>query len=206
MKKKVSEATINRLAIYMRHLRELKQSQVDTISSQGIAQAVNVDAAIVRKDLGYFGEFGTRGVGYSVAELYAQLQHILGMEEKIPVVLLGAGRLGSALALYPGFENWGLEIAAIFDIDPQVLGSNWGKVTVRHISELEEVFAQQPIEMAILAVPSEVSQELADQLVGLGVRAILNFSPRILKIPEHVTLRNFDMSVYLAVLSYHLQD
>jgi redox-sensing transcriptional repressor len=173
------------------------------VSSKAIAQAVGVDAAIVRKDLGYFGEFGTRGVGYNVAELHAQLKKILGLEARVNIALLGVGRLGSALALYTGFHDWGLYISALFDVRPELIGARLGDITVQDVAELEQVLSRDKIEMAVLTLPREASQQMADRLVRAGVKTILNFSPQIVKVPEHIILRNVDMSIYLATLSFY---
>lgn len=204
--KKVPEATVIRLAVYTRYLKQLLDDGIDTVSSSEIAEAADVDAAKVRKDLDYFGEFGTRGVGYKVEELYGHLLKILGLNRTRNVVLLGAGRLGSALALYPGFADWGFKINTIIDVNPQIIGKPLGEVIIEDLDGLEKKIAERNIEIAIISVPGCEAQKLADRLVAAGINAILNFSPQVLKVPEKIILKNFDMSAYLKLLSFHLSN
>jgi len=204
--KKIPEATVMRLAIYTRYLKQLLDEGIDTVSSSEIAEAADVDAAKVRKDLDYFGEFGTRGVGYKVDELYGHLLKILGLHRIRNVILLGAGRLGSALALYPGFADWGFRINTIIDVDPQKIGKPLGKVVIEGLEGLERKIGERDIEIAIISVPGCEAQGLADRLVAAGIKAILNFSPQVLKVPEKIVLKNFDMSAYLKLLSFHLSN
>lgn len=203
--KKIPEATVMRLSVYTRYLKSLLEEEgAVTVSSREIARAAGINAAKVRKDLDYFGEFGTRGVGYKVEHLYGHLIKILGLNQVRNVVLLGAGRLGSALALYPGFAARGFNINTIMDINPDIIGCKLGEVMIEDVADLEVRIKERKIELAILTIPGSAAQELAERLVKCGIKAILNFSPQVVKVPEGVIIRHYDMSVYLELLSFHL--
>ncbi len=201
---KIPEATVMRLSIYSRYLHQLIDENVETVSSDEIAQGVGVSSAQVRKDLAYFGEFGTRGVGYKVEELYGHLMKILGLDRRWNVVIIGAGKLGSALALYHGFIDRGFSIKAILDVDKKKIGSQLGPVEVESLKVLEDRVKENQINIGVVTVPASVAQEVTDQLIASGVKAILNFSPRVLKVPNNIILRNVDLSVNLEVLSFNL--
>ena len=201
---KIPEATIVRLSIYSRQLHYLKEAGVETVSSEEIAESVGVSSAQVRKDLAYFGEFGTRGVGYRVEELLGHITKILGLDQKWNIAIVGAGKLGSALALYQGFRERGFAIKAIFDTDKQKLGEELGNIPIEPLDVLESRVKESKINIGIITVPADAAQIVTDLLVGYGVPAILNFSPRVLKVPAHVILRNVDLSVNLKVLSFNL--
>jgi redox-sensing transcriptional repressor len=201
---KIPEATVMRLSVYSRYLHQLIDEGVDTISSGEIAQGVGVSSAQVRKDLAYFGEFGTRGVGYKVEELYGHLMKILGLDRKWNIIIIGAGKLGSALALYHGFVDRGFNISAILDVNPDIIGKRLGGVEVEKLDVLQERVREHNVSIGVVTVPASVAQDVTDKLVEAGVTAILNFSPRVLRVPNHIVLRNVDLSVNLEVLSFNL--
>ncbi|SHG78337.1 redox-sensing transcriptional repressor [Thermosyntropha lipolytica DSM 11003] len=201
---KIPEATVMRLSVYSRYLNQLAREGVETVSSGDIAKGTGVSSAQVRKDLAYFGEFGTRGVGYKVDELYNHLIKILGLDREWNVIIVGAGKLGSALALYQGFAERGFKIVTVLDVDPDIIGTKLGNIEVEPLELLEERVREQNITIGVIAVPASAAQEVTDRLVKTGVKAILNFSPRVLKVPREVVLRNVDLSVNLEVLSFNL--
>jgi redox-sensing transcriptional repressor len=201
---KIPEATVMRLSIYSRYLHQLLEDGVNTVASGDIASGVGVSSAQVRKDLAYFGEFGTRGVGYKVEELYGHLMKILGLDQNWNVIIIGAGKLGSALALYKGFEDRGFKVTSILDVDKNRIMNQIGDVTVESLDLLEKRVREQGIKVGVVTVPATVAQDVTDQLVAAGVKAILNFSPRVIKVPNDVILRNVDLSVNLEVLSFNL--
>lgn len=201
---KIPEATVVRLSIYSRQLHYLKEEGIETVSSEEIADSVGVSSAQVRKDLAYFGEFGTRGVGYRVDELLGQLTKILGLDQQWNIAIIGAGKLGSALALYQGFRERGFAIKAILDVDEKMIGKKLEDVLIDPLEVMAERVKQHNIKIGIITVPAAAAQIVTDQLVEAGVAAILNFSPRVLKVPPEVILRNVDLSVNLKVLSFNL--
>ena len=196
--------TIHRLSVYTRCLLQLEEDGVKTISSQEMADRFNLNSAQVRKDLAYFGEFGVRGIGYYVAGLKGELQRILGLDRQWPVVLVGFGNLGSALFHYKGFGRQGFRIAAIVDDDPAKVAREVDSVPVVHSRDLAREAKARGIQIAIVAVPAESAQAVTDQLVGAGIRAILNFAPARLKVPREVRLQNVDLSIELETLSFYL--
>ncbi len=201
---KIPEATVMRLSVYSRFLHQLIDEGITTVSSGDIARGVGVSSAQVRKDLAYFGEFGTRGVGYRVDELYGHLMKILGLDLAWNIILVGAGKLGSALALYQGFAERGFHVSTVVDVDPKRIGTKLGDVEVEPISVLQERVKEKNIRVGVVTVPASAAQDVTDLLVEAGIKAILNFSPRVLKVPHRVILRNVDLSVNLEVLSFNL--
>jgi len=201
--KKIPESTISRLFVYLREIAELAKLNIRTISSAELGERTNLSDAQVRKDLGYFGQFGVSGSGYDTAELKKALEKILGKDKTWNVAVVGVGHLGSALLSYTGFERHGLEIVAAFDTDPKKVGKLDG-LTVRAIDELPKTAADKKISIAIIAVPAENAQEVAERLVGAGVKCILNFAPVSLNTPEDVKVKNVDLSRELETLSYFL--
>ena len=201
---KIPEMTIRRLSIYLRCLAQLDEDGVKTISSQELAERFHLNSAQVRKDLAYFGEFGIRGIGYYVGNLRAELQLLLGLDREWRVVLVGFGNLGSALFHYRGFARQGFRIAAIVDDDPAKIGHTVDGLTILPPAELPRVAKQQGVQIAVVAVPAEAAQTVADRLVAAGIRAILNFAPARLKVPRDVRLQNVDLSIELENLSFHL--
>jgi len=201
---KIPEATVIRLSVYSRYLSQLVNDGVMTVSSGEIARGVDVSSAQVRKDLAYFGEFGTRGVGYNVQELYSHIMRILGLNRSWNVIIVGAGKLGSALAGYKGFEDRGFNIVAVIDSSPERIGKSLGGLTIEPLEMLERRIKECDVQIGIVTVPAPVAQEVTDMMVKAGVKALLNFSPRVLRVPDHVILRNIDLSVNLEVLSFNL--
>jgi len=200
--KKVPESTISRLFIYLREVTELAKLNIRTISSSELGERTNLSDAQVRKDLGYFGQFGVSGSGYAVKELKEALEKILGRDKTLKVALLGAGRLGAALLSYAGFGKDGLEIVAAFDRDPRKIGKETAGVTIQGIDRIAEEVRKNDISIAVLAVPAGAAQEVADVVTGAGVECLLNFAPVSLNVPENVKVKDVDLSRELAILSY----
>ena len=201
---KIPEATIIRLSVYSRHLTDVDRKGIITTSSGDIADGVGVSPAQVRKDLAYFGEFGTRGVGYNVKDLRQHILRILGLGVDWNVSLVGAGNLGLALCSYKGFRERGFIITSIFDSDPNKVGTMIGNVKVLPIEQLEEVAKLNQTQIGIIAVPSAFAQDIADKLISAGVEAILNFAPVVLNVPPQIELRNVDLAVNLEVLTFNV--
>lgn len=201
---RISESTVRRLSLYLRLLQEVDAIGQTTISSDDLAERSGTTSAQVRKDLSVFGSFGKRGLGYSVPDLLRQLRQILGLDRSWKVALVGAGKIGSALISYRNFQERGFRIEAVFDSDPSKVGRKWGSRTVLDDSKLEQVLEEDGIEIAIVAVPGEAAQDAVDRIVNAGVKAILNFAPVRLRVPEGVALRNVDMVVELEGLAYAL--
>ena len=201
----VSELTTNRLSVYLRCLNELDAGGAQTISSQALAEQFHLNAAQIRKDLAYFGEFGVRGVGYYVKELRRHLRQILGLDRHLRVAIMGAGNLGLALADYPGFRQEGFEIAALFDTMREKIGQrSRGGVPILDTREFKRVVRRERISLAVIAVPADAAQAVVNAVVGAGVKAILNFSPGTLKVPPDVKLKSVDLTVSLESLSFFL--
>lgn len=200
----IPEAAVARLSVYSRYLAQLASGGIHTVSSDEIARAVGVTAATVRKDLSFFGDFGTRGVGYRVAELHERLLEILGLTAPQPVVIVGAGKLGSALATYHGFPERGFPIKALFDVDSAKVGRRLGGIEVYHLSRLPEIASATGAVIGLICVPFDQAQEVANALVAAGVKGIINFSPRPVTAPPGVEVRQVDLSVNLDLLSFQL--
>jgi len=201
---RVPEATVTRLSIYSRFLERLDKNGITTVSSGEIAEGVGVSPAQVRKDLAYFGEFGTRGVGYNVKDLMKYTLKILGLDQTWSLAIVGAGNLGFALCTYHGFNVRGFDIAAVFDNDPTKVGKKIGNLEVLPLDNFPEVSKSENIRIGIIAVPIRGAQEVADMMISNGVEAILNFAPIALSVPEHVETRNVDLSVKLEILTFNL--
>ncbi|MCF8010015.1 MAG: redox-sensing transcriptional repressor Rex [Clostridiales bacterium] len=201
---RVPEATVTRLSLYSRFLERLDKMGVTTISSGEIAEGVGVSPAQVRKDLAYFGEFGTRGVGYNVNDLKKYTLKILGLDHPWSLVLVGAGNLGFALCTYKSFNVRGFTIKGTFDNDQSKIGKNIGELEVLPIERFEEKVKEYDARIGIIAVPPKAAQEIADLMVDTGLEAILNFAPVALNIPDHIEIRNVDLSVKLEVLTFNL--
>lgn len=202
----IPRKTIYRLSIYLRCLARLRENGIGTVSSEALARAAGVKPTQLRKDLAYFGTFGTRGLGYEVAELSQKISEELGTSRLQPVILVGVGHLGLALLSYRGFEKEGFEIVAAFDADPRRKRDKETKQPIHGMTELQPVVRKQNIKMAILTVPAAVAQEVANQLVGAGVTGILNFSPIVLSVPEEVMVNNVNLAIELENLSYFTQE
>lgn len=203
---KIPEATIIRLSVYSRYLKHLERKGVITASSGDIADGVNGSPAQVRKDLAYFGEFGTRGVGYNVVDLNRQIMKILGLGRDWNVVIVGAGNLGSALAQYKGFQERGFNILAVFDNDIKKVGMTIGGVPIYPTSKLRDFVKESDVEIGIIAVPARYAQDVVDILVDTNVKAILNFAPRVINVPEGIEVRNVDLAVNLEILTFSLEN
>lgn len=201
---RVPEATVSRLSIYSRFLERLEKNGVTTVSSNEIAKGVGVSPAQVRKDLAYFGEFGTRGVGYNVKDLIHYILKILGLTHPWPVVLVGAGNLGTALCAYRGFRDRGFNIVAVFDNDLLKIGKRIQDLEVLPVERVPEVVAEHGVRIGIITVPQSDTQEVADLLVKSGIEALLTFGPAVIQVPEHVVVRNVDLSIKLEILTFNL--
>ncbi len=204
--KKVPEGTISRLVIYLREIAELAKINIHTISSSELGERTNLSDAQVRKDFGHFGQFGVSGAGYKTSELKVVLEKILGKDKTWNVAVVGVGHLGSALLTYPGFKERGLNIVAAFDADARKIGRQLKDVSVQPPEELPKAIKEKKISITIIAVPARDAQGVADALVKAGVECILNFAPATLLVPEHVKVKNVDLSRELETLSYFLAN
>jgi redox-sensing transcriptional repressor len=201
----VSELTTNRLSVYLRCLSVLEEASVRTISSQALAEQFHLNAAQIRKDLAYFGEFGVRGVGYYVRDLKRHLRQILGLDRKLRVAIIGAGNLGLALADYQGFRQEGFEISALFDTLKEKVGQqSRDGVPIHDIADLKKVSRRDGIRIAVIAVPAPYAQPVLGLIVAAGIKAVLNFSPGTLQVPPDVKLKSVDLTVSLESLSFFL--
>ena len=209
---KVPTPTLERLTTYLRCLIDMGAAGIDTFSSAQIEQQTGISAAQFRKDLSYFkdlkyfGEFGKPGVGYNVSDLESRIAHILQIHKLQPIVLIGAGNLGSALVAYPGLEEHRFHIVAAFDTDKQKVGKRLWGMDILDFKRMGEINATVGAQIAILAVPATAAQNAADKAIAHGIRAILNFAPVLLKVPSHVVVRHVSFVQELAVLSYHLTE
>jgi redox-sensing transcriptional repressor len=204
--KRIAESTVRRLSVYLRFLEDSVTRGVRTISSEELARRGGTTSAQVRKDLSFFGSFGKRGLGYPAPELTASLRDILGLDKEWRVVIIGAGKIGTALAQYHGFRQRGFHVAAVYDADPHKIGSRWDDLIVRDIREVERDVRATPPDIAVLTVPGEEAQAVAERLVAAGVHAILNFAPVQLQLPADVTVRHVNMAMELEGLSYALTN
>ena len=204
--KKIPEGTISRLFVYLRELTELTKINIRTISSAELGERVNLSDAQVRKDLGYFGQFGVSGSGYDTSELKAALEKILGKDKAWNVAVVGVGHLGDALLAYPGFKEHGLNIIAAFDSDSKKVNKRHGDIVVQSVDELPKAAKDKKISIGIIAVPAENAQEVADNLIKSGVECILNFAPTALTVPENIKVKDVDLSRELETLSYFLAN
>ena len=201
----IPEATVARLPVYLRALYTLAERGVSTVASDELASAAGVNSAKLRKDLSHLGSYGIRGVGYDVEYLVYQVSRALGLTQNWPVVIVGAGNLGRALANYGGFISRGFRISALLDSDQSLVGRELGSAVVRHVSELEAIVADSGIAIGVIAVPATAAQAVCDRLVAAGVTSILNFAPMVLNVPEGVDVRKVDLSIELQILAFHAQ-
>ncbi len=201
----VSELTTSRLSVYLRCLNHLDEAGIRTISSQALADQFHLNAAQIRKDLAYFGDFGVRGVGYYVQDLKRRLRQILGLDQRLRVAIVGAGNLGLALADYPGFRREGFEISALFDNFCEKVGQrSRGGVPIHDVHDLKKIARCEGIRVAVIAVPAAAAQNVLNLVVGSGIKAVLNFSAGPLKVPPDVKLKSVDLTVSLESLSFFL--
>jgi redox-sensing transcriptional repressor len=203
---KIPEATIGRLSFYSRFLSKLEKDGIETVSSGDIAKGIAGNSAQVRKDFAYFGGFGKRGVGYNVADLNRNIKEILGLNREWKAVIVGMGNLGKALAYYHGFAARGFNIIGLFDNDPSLQGTKINTLEIRDASKLEEFLDKNQVDIAILTLPAESVQFIADRVMKKGVKGILNFAPTVVSANNNVQIRNVDLSVNLELLSYNLNS
>jgi redox-sensing transcriptional repressor len=202
----IPEVVIDRLPVYYRLLTTLQAKGVTVVSSQELGDALNVTPAQIRKDLSYFGRFGKQGRGYSVQRLMEELRTILGLDRRWRMVLVGVGRLGTAIASYRGFEPQGFDIVGVYDINPEAVGTEVsGDLVVRSAEELEADLAEQGVDIGIVAVPAAEAQEVIDVLVRAGIGAILNYAPTGAQVPPDVEVRQIDPVLSLQGMTYHLR-
>ncbi len=201
----IPSATIERLPLYYRCLDKMATfEEAEVVSSKNLGGRLGIPSTQVRKDLSYYGEFGRRGVGYNVKDLKISIGKILGVDKKWPAILIGAGNLGRALINYAGFSKIGLEISDIFDNDLNKIGNRVGSIQVKSVNKLEETINEQDINLAIITVPSDPAQEVVDEVIEYGIKAIWNFSPTRLYVPDDIFVRNEDLAVGIVSLIYHL--
>ena len=200
----IPRKAIYRLSTYNRCLQRLEANEVETVSSSALAKAAGVKPAQLRRDLTYIGQFGTRGLGYPVETLRTSIREILGREHLVPVILVGAGNLGSALLRYDGFQKEGFEVIAAFDAHPEAASERDLPVQVLDYSTVAAYIREHSVRMAILCVPAGHAQEVTNDLIGAGIQGILNFSPSVIQVPENVTVNNVDLALELENLSYFI--
>jgi redox-sensing transcriptional repressor len=205
VEREIPRKTIYRLSLYLRCLLRLRANEIETVSSEALSKAAGVKSTQLRKDLAYFGQFGTRGLGYSVATLTEVLTEVLGTAKLQPVILIGIGNLGSALLRYSGFQKEGFEIIGAFDAQPEVANQRNVPMKIRSSDELAQFIPAHQVKMAILSVPGPNAQDVVNELVQAGIQAILNFSPLLLEVPDSVTVNNVDLAMELENLSYFVR-
>ncbi|MBR6755478.1 MAG: redox-sensing transcriptional repressor Rex [Peptococcaceae bacterium] len=203
---KIPEATISRISVYSRYLVEVERQGIVNISSGEIAEGVGGTPAQVRKDLAYFGAFGTRGVGYNVRLLNQEIKEILGLSRQWDVILIGAGNLGSALSQYRGFRERGFNILAVFDNDMNKVGLKLNGLPIYAINQMADFIRENKVSIGIIAVPADYAQDVADILIDSEIEGILNFAPTVLTVPEEVIVRDVDLAVNLEVLTYNIEN
>jgi redox-sensing transcriptional repressor len=201
----IPEATVARLPVYLRALVGLAERGTAVCSSEELASAAGVNSAKLRKDLSYLGSYGTRGVGYDVEYLRYQIAREIGVTQDWPVVIVGIGNLGHALANYSGFSSRGFRIVALLDADPGRLGEDVSGLGIRPFDEIEAIVREQEVAIGVIATPAPAAQGVCDRLVGAGVTSILNFAPAVLSVPGGVDVRKVDLSIELQILAYHEQ-
>ncbi len=201
----IPEATVARLPIYLRALTTFSEKGTGTCSSENLAQATGVNSAKLRKDLSYLGSYGTRGVGYDVDYLRYQIAREIGLTQDWPVIIVGIGNLGHALANYSGFRSRGFRVVALLDADPARHDDHVAGLRVRSFDDLERIVAEQDVSIGVIATPAAAAQSVADRLVAVGLTSILNFAPTVLAVPAGVDVRKVDLSIELQILAFHEQ-
>lgn len=201
---RIPDVVIRRLPVYLRYLQQLQNYDVESVSSQQIGHDLNLNPAQIRKDLSIFGDFGIKGMGYRVAELAGKLSGILGLDKEIPIVLVGAGNLGAALCRYNRYQHTSTKIVGLFDGHPSKVGQMHGSLEVRPMEDLVGFIRDNDIKMAMIAVPAAAAQSVCDALVAAGVKAILNFAPVLLSVPDSIRVQNSDVTAELQALAYYL--
>lgn len=202
---RISEAVVRRLPLYLQALNELSRSEVQTVSSQELGQRLDLNPAQIRKDLAYFGEFGRKGIGYDVNYLIEKIRHILKLDRRINVALVGAGNLGQALCNYNRYSRDNMKIVAVFDAHPGKIGMKINTMSVQPMHELKATVEHLQIRIGIITVPAAEAQNVANQLVEAGVEGILNFAPTILKAPASVRVHHADFTMELLSMAYYLE-
>ena len=200
----IPDPAVRRLSLYLRQLESFQRKNRQTVSSKHLGESLGLTDAQVRKDLAYFGQFGHPGIGYRVDDLIRQIRKILGTDKTWNVMLVGAGNLGRALSGYKGFQPKGFRLIAVFDNDPSKVGKRLGPFTIQPLSEMPALVQKESIKLAILAVPADNAQDVADQVVGAGVRGLLNFAPVSISLPADVALSTVDVAVHLEQLSFQV--
>ena len=204
--RRIAESTVRRLSLYLSFLEEIEVRGVATTSSEDLAHLGGTTSAQVRKDLSFFGSFGKRGLGYSVPELSSRLREILGLGRQWRVCIVGAGKIGAALARYAGFAERGFTVSGVYDNDPAKIGTRWGSLIVSDESHLERDVAANNYQIAVLAVPADAAQKLAERVVRAGIKGILNFAPVHLNVPAYVALRGVNMAMELEALTFAITN
>lgn len=204
--RRIAESTVRRLSLYLSFLEEIEARGVATTSSDDLAHLGGTTSAQVRKDLSFFGSFGKRGLGYSVPELSSRLREILGLGRQWRVCIVGAGKIGAALARYAGFAERGFTVSGVYDNDPAKIGTRWGSLIVSDESHLEHDIAANNYQIAVLAVPADTAQKLAERVVQAGIKGILNFAPVQINVPTDVALRAVNMAMELEALTFAITN
>jgi redox-sensing transcriptional repressor len=199
------KAVVGRVSLYLRQLEDYQRQGFTTVSSSQLGEPLSIKNAQVRKDLAFFGQFGHAGIGYRIDELIGSLRHILGIDHDWPLAVVGLGNLGRALLRYRGFRTRGFHVVALFDNDPAKVGQKYDGLIVDPIESLRKMVAVRKVKLALLCVPTEAAQRVADLLVASGIRGVLNFAPVPLNVPRHVNVVNVDLSVQLENLAYQVQ-
>jgi len=200
----IPSATISRLVTYLRILTTLEEQGINRTSSEDLAEEAQVSAFQVRKDLAYFGRFGTRGMGYTVLTLRRELRRILGLNRRWNAVIVGMGRLGQAIADFPGFSDYDFELRGLFDVDPDKIGMQIKGISIQHVDDLERVVREQNVDMGFITVPVEKAQDAANMLVAAGVKGILNFAPTVLEVPDDVAVEPVDFLAGMKRLAFYI--
>lgn len=204
--KRIAESTVRRLSMYLRYLEDFDEIGQLTASSDELAQLCGTTPAQVRKDLSFFGSFGKRGLGYQVHELTEHLREILGLSRSWQVVIIGAGKIGSALAEYRGFRQRGFTVIGVYDKNPAKVGLPWGDAVIQDIGELEDNVQRHQVDIAVIAIPADDAQAVVDRVIASGVRAILNFAPTQIHVPPHIAVKTVNMAMELEGLSFALTN
>lgn len=202
--KNVPDIVVARLPLYLRALAAMQTNGKEFTSSQEMARWLGMSSAQIRKDLSHFGEFGKQGTGYSVTGLQDKLRQILNVEREWPIIIVGAGNIGSAVANYSGFAHRGFRVCGVFDVDPGKIGAEVGSMRVRDLIELPEFVTQANVRLAMIAVPAAAAQAVADMVIAAGITAVLNYAPTNLSVPDHVRVENIDPVLHLQHMTYYL--
>ena len=204
--KRIADSTVRRLSLYLRFLEEFENAGLTTVSSEELAARGGTTSAQVRKDLSFFGSFGKRGLGYQVAELTQRMRRILGLERDWRVIIVGIGKIGSALAQYEGFQQRGFRVVGLYDSDPAKIGREVYHLTVQPIESIAEENRERPVDIAVIAVPASAAQRVVDQVVAAGITGVMSFAPIQLHVPADVTLNTVNMGMELERLSFALSN